>query len=128
MHTLENPRHEIFAQEIAKGRSQREAYLSAGYSPKSDKATDAAASRLLSHAKVATRIQELQAEAARATDVTVQSLLREAEQARALAEAKDQPSAMVSAVMLKARLAGLLIDRTEDLVARERLEDQRAQR
>ena len=31
MAVLENPRHEIFAREIAKGASQREAYRAAGY-------------------------------------------------------------------------------------------------
>ena len=31
MPLLDNPRHEIFAQELAKGTSQKEAYVSAGY-------------------------------------------------------------------------------------------------
>src|SRR5262245_44900012 len=128
MTALDNPRHELFAQEIAKGRSQREAYLAAGYVTKSDNTTDAAASRLLSQVKVSNRIHELQSEAAKSTEVTVRSLIAEAERARSLAESKDQASAMVGAITLKARLAGLLIDRTEDIVRRDELEAQRAQR
>ena len=31
MPLLDNPKHEIFAQELAKGTSQKEAYVSAGY-------------------------------------------------------------------------------------------------
>jgi phage terminase small subunit len=128
MPTLKNSRHELFAQEIAKGRSQREAYQAAGYVTKSDGATDASASRLLSNAKVASRIRELQTEAAKSIEVTVSSLIAEAESARALAESKDQASAMVSAITLKARLAGLLIDKTEDIVRRDELETRRLQR
>jgi phage terminase small subunit len=79
MTVLRNPKHEIFAQELAKGRSQREAYQSAGYVTKSDNATDVNASRLLSNAKVANRIHELQAEAAKSTEVTVSRLIAEAE-------------------------------------------------
>jgi phage terminase small subunit len=121
MPTLDNPRHELFAQEIAKRRAQREAYQSAGYITKSDGATDANASRLLSNAKVANRIRELQTEAAKSIEVTVSGLMAEAERASALAESKEQASAMVSAITLKARLAGLLIDKIEDIVRRDEL-------
>jgi len=123
MPALDNPRHELFAQKIAKGRTQREAYRSAGYITKSDGATDANASRLLSNAKVANRIRELQTEVAKSIDVTVISLIAETERARGLAESKDQASAMVSAITLKARLAGLLVDKTEDIVRRDELEE-----
>ena len=60
MSVLGNARHEKFAQEIVKGASQRDAYRTAGYPTKSDAAADASASRLLSNAKVAARVQELQ--------------------------------------------------------------------
>lgn len=60
MPVLDNAKHERFAQEIVKGASQREAYRTAGYPTKSDAAADASASRLLSTAKVAARVAELQ--------------------------------------------------------------------
>ena len=60
MPPLDNAQHELFAQEIVKGASQRDAYRAAGYQTKSDAAADASASRLLSNAKVADRVAELQ--------------------------------------------------------------------
>ena len=69
MPALENAKHELFAQEIAKGASQRDAYKAAGYEVKSDAAADANASRLLTNAKVKARVAELQE---RISDVTVE--------------------------------------------------------
>ena len=60
MPPLENPQHEAFVQELVKGASQRDAYRAAGYQTKSDAGADASASRLLSNAKVAARMAELQ--------------------------------------------------------------------
>lgn len=60
MPALDNAQHELFAQQIAKGSSQRDAYKAAGYKVKSDAAADANASRLLSTDKVSARVRELQ--------------------------------------------------------------------
>ena len=128
MSPLENPRHELFAQEIAKGRSQQDAYVNAGYGNKIQSSTYASASRLIRNVKIATRIRQLQAETVKSTEATLSSLIAEAEQARALAETKGQPSAMVSATTLKAKLTGHLVERIEDLVKRDELEEQRARR
>ncbi len=69
----------------------------------------------------------LQAALASAANVTVASLLRETEEARLLAQSNDNASAMVSATTLKAKLCGLLVEKTEDLVARRKLEADMAQ-
>jgi hypothetical protein len=69
-----NPRQEAFAREIAAGRRQREAYRSAGYAPTSDNATDANASRLLRLDKVQSRVRELQAAQAQASQITAERL------------------------------------------------------
>lgn len=55
---LKNARHEKFAQGIAKGERASSAYKNAGYSATGN-AAEAAASRLLKHAKVAARVREL---------------------------------------------------------------------
>lgn len=60
MPILDNAQHELFAQEIAKGTAQRDAYKAAGYNTKSDAGADASASRLLSNAKIKARVAELQ--------------------------------------------------------------------
>lgn len=59
MPVLDNTQHELFAHEIVKGASQRDAYRTAGYKVKSDAAADACASRLLSNARIKGRIEEL---------------------------------------------------------------------
>ncbi|WP_363347134.1 terminase small subunit [Methylocystis echinoides] len=77
MPVLHNPRHEIFAQEIAKGASQREAYRAAGYEGENEDAVDASASRLLTDAKVVLRVQEIQANAAKRAEITIERTLLE---------------------------------------------------
>lgn len=59
MPVLRNFRHEAFAQAIAKGAAARAAYKAAGYGA-SDRAAEACASRLLTDAKVAARVREIQ--------------------------------------------------------------------
>ena len=73
MPPLNNPRWEAFAQAIVKGlasdkpngkNTQKAAYLAAGYSPTTEPAAEAAASRLLKKVKpILERVRELQAQA-----------------------------------------------------------------
>lgn len=77
MPVLDNPRHELFAQGVAKGQSQREAYKAAGYETTTDDTTDQAASRLSRDVKVESRIADLLREAAIATGVTIQAVSAE---------------------------------------------------
>ena len=76
MPVLPNPRHELFAQEIAKGATQRAAYRAAGYEG-TDESVDANAARLIGDDKVASRVTELQEAAARATGVTMEAVVSE---------------------------------------------------
>jgi Terminase small subunit len=57
MPVLEKAKYEQFAQNVAKGVSATQAYISAGYSPAG---AAASATRLLKNAKVCSRIRELQ--------------------------------------------------------------------
>lgn len=113
MPVLKNSKHERFVQEIVKGKSQREAYHLAGYGAKSDSVADAAASRLLGDVKVRARLDELQVRVAEKAVVTAARILDELEEARLLALKLEQPTAMVSAIMGRAKVAGVLIDRSE---------------
>ena len=112
MAPLKNPRHEKFIQEIAKGKSQGEAYKDAGYDAEGHGA-ESAGNRLLKKEEVAARLAELQGMAAAAIDVTVQTLIAEAADIQAAALAANQHAAAVSALTAKAKLAGLWIDRKE---------------
>lgn len=65
MPILENERHELFAQNCAKGMSEFDAYTSAGFGGKNENSTRGSASRLRSNAIIAARILELQTEVAK---------------------------------------------------------------
>lgn len=62
---------------------------------------------------VAVTIKELQNENRKRHAVTVESLTNELEEARVLAKTEGQAAAMVAASNGKAKLHGLLIDKTE---------------
>lgn len=68
------------------------------------------------HPVVAPRIQQLQAENAQRHAVTVDSLCAELDRMLAIAEAEKQASAGVQAVMAKAKLHGLVTDKTNATV------------
>jgi phage terminase small subunit len=109
MPVLKKARHERFAQAIAKGKSATEAYAEAGY-----KGDRTAASRLSTYVNVVARVKELQSEGAERALVSIESLTTELEAARQLAMADEKgASAAVAAVMGKAKLHGLLIDKNE---------------
>lgn len=108
MPALANPKHERFAQELAKGKSQADAYAEAGYKP-----SEPNASRLTRNDKVAARVAELQERGAIRAEVTVATIIAELEEAREVAKQGLQPGPMVAASMGKAKVAGLLIERTE---------------
>lgn len=104
MPPLENARHERFAQGLAKGKTQEEAYIEAGYV-----GDRTAASRLASDVNIRQRLQELQERAAIKVELTLADIIAEIEQARiaALAAETVQASAAVSASKAKAELLGL---------------------
>jgi phage terminase small subunit len=111
MPPLDNPRWERFAQELAKGQSQTGAYLAAGY--KGAKSPTTAASRLLTNVKILERVRELQERGAARAEVTVESLIREAEEVRKEALAARQFSAAIAAVREKGVLSGKRVERSE---------------
>jgi phage terminase small subunit len=69
---LSNPKHEIFAQQVAQGASAISAYVTAGYSK-----NDSNASRLSGNDKVRARIAELLNEGAAKAGVSIQRVVEE---------------------------------------------------
>lgn len=63
MPVLQDPKHEAFAQALAKGMNQSDAYKAAGYKAKGD-SIKVNASRLLTKANIEARVTELQAKVA----------------------------------------------------------------
>lgn len=72
MPILQNAKHEKFAQELAKLKTQDAAYAAAGYKPNASHA-----SRLARDGKVAARVSELVAVGARKAEIEVADVLRE---------------------------------------------------
>lgn len=110
MPALRNPRHERFARHYIELGKGRQAYIKAGYNVSAPEIADASASRLLRHAKVRRRLQEIADMAAKVTEDT---LIQELEEARSSALANSQAGAAVQATMGKARITGHIIDRKE---------------
>ena len=75
MPTLSNRHHELFAQAVAGGETNREAYKLAGYSVSSNESADAAAGRLVGDVRVKARVAELQEDAAKAAGATLEKVL-----------------------------------------------------
>jgi len=111
---LENAKHEIFAQEVAKGSSGRDAYRAAGYTTKSDAATDVNASRLLSDARVRARLDELKERAAALTITTIESLLEEGWSIIKAAKIGKDFGAASQTLERVAKIAGLWVDKAQN--------------
>jgi len=102
MAALRNARHEAFAQALFQNKSATEAYQLAGFQPH-----DGNASRLRGNEQIKSRLAELQSEAAKASEITVASLLAELEDCRQRATSLDQIAAAVKAIQVKAAIAGI---------------------
>jgi phage terminase small subunit len=105
---LKNARHERFAQELAKGKSKLGAYTVAGYEP-----DRGAATRLSANVNIDRRVKELKAKAAEKVIVTVADIAQQLDEDREFARELENPSAAVSASMGKAKVLGLLEDKTK---------------
>jgi hypothetical protein len=111
MPVLSNPKHERFAQELAKGKTQAEAYEIAGYV-----ASEPNASRLTSNDKVKARVAEIMERGALRAEVTIASiterLIRISDAGEALKDASGLSVAR-QAAMDAAKLHGLIVDKKE---------------
>ncbi len=114
MPPLTNTRHERFAQELAKGKTQEAAYIEAGYASGDARAK---ASRLLAtNGNIAARVAEIQERAAVRAEITTQQIAERlmgiADKAERIAEASGLSVARQS-MMDVAKLLGLVVDKSE---------------
>ena len=105
-------RQEAFCRGLAVGLPASRAYVDAGYDARNN-AAEANASRLLRNAKVAARLADLRQQAAYKAVVTAESIAAELDAAFRLAFENRQAGACVAASMGKAKLFGLIVDRSE---------------
>jgi len=109
MSRIKNPKHELYAQELAKGKSQAEAYELAGYA-----AHESSASRLRSIAKVSARVAELQQRGAERAEITVATITENLVRIAQKAEEQGEPAGLnvaKGAWETAAKLHGLMVDR-----------------
>lgn len=105
---LKNARQERFCQELVKGKTQAESYVLAGYKP-----DEGAASRLSGNVKVKARLQELKGRAAEKAAITAADIAAQLDEDRQFARECAVPAAAVSATMGKAKVLGLIVDKSK---------------
>ena len=112
MAPLKNPKHELFCQQLALGKSASEAFVLAGFAPSSGNACVLKAKQ-----SVSDRLNELLRESEKTVletiEITRETILRELEDARKQAKDLQMPGAAWQASMAKARILGLIVDRRE---------------
>lgn len=109
MPALSNPKHERFAQALAKGETAVAAYEQAGYKP-----DRGAASRLSANVSIERRVAEILDRAAERTEITVAGITDRLLKIAAKAEVKDDASMLSVArasLMDAAKLNGLVVEK-----------------
>ena len=107
------PRDRSFIAEYMKHGIASRAYALSGFKVSTRGALDACASRKLRSAKIRAEIKRREHAMVKRADITLDSLLADLAEDRALARRLDQPSAAIAAVQLTAKLCGLLVERKE---------------
>lgn len=108
MPALANQKHELFAQQIAKGKPLYQSYEFAGYKP-----ARSAACRLSTHVNVKARVAELTQDMLVEHGITVHSLIDDYLDDRQAARTAGQFAVAINATTQIAKLCGLFIERTE---------------
>jgi len=113
---LKNTKHEIFAQEVAKGNSAQDAYLKA-YPTSSKEAARKNASRLMANDGVLRRIDDIKSKVAQKCGITIENitekLLQIAREAHSIGTAQAL-NVSRNSYMDAAKLNGLIIEKTEN--------------
>src|ERR1700738_213468 len=116
MPALANDRHEKFVQAIiAKQLSATAAYRSVYGEEKTDNVANSSASRLLRYVKITDRLRELRERNAAKHEITIDKMIERFEKAASDAQSDKQHGAVVSALTAQAKLAGLWVERAENL-------------
>lgn len=99
-----------FVSEYLIDSNATQAAIRAGYSPKTATVIGA---QNLTKLNIAEAVKAGQAATAKRNDLTVDDLVKELEEARKVAELEGKGAPMVAATMGKAKLLGLIVDKSE---------------
>lgn len=110
-------KQEAFCLAVAEGKSLAQAYRE-NYNTENmtEKSVWELASREMAKVKVTSRVAELHKLAQERTLVTIQSITDELDENRQIAAGLEQPAAMNTATMGKAKVHGLLVDKLDAVV------------
>lgn len=109
MPALENPKHERFAQELAKGKTADEAYQNAGY-----KADRSNAAKLTANNHIQARVAEIVERASVRVEITLAKLMEMAATVYDRSLEQGQNAAAISAVKELGVLSGHRVERREN--------------
>lgn len=109
------PKQEAFAQAVASGKSQSDAYRSAYKVRETTKAesVNQKASRLMAEVKVRARVEALRQPVVEAAQITLASHLERLRALSAAAEEGGQYSAAITAEVARGKASGLYVEKTE---------------
>jgi len=108
------PKREAFAQAVASGMSQADAYRSAFESGKMKPETiQSAASRLMADYKVSARVEEIRKPAVEKAQITLESHLERLKQLSEKAEQEGQLSAAITAEVSRGKASGLYTEKVD---------------
>jgi hypothetical protein len=113
MPRLHNIRRERFCREYIKTGIAARAYRAAGFKTTTAHSTVASGSRMLTFDDVKSRIGELRRQMTYKSKISLESLLSDLAEDRALARSLGQASAAIQATVTAAKLVGLMVDRKE---------------
>ncbi len=116
MTSLSNQRWEAFARAISRGEAASRAYEAVYHV--TGNGAEVNGCKLLRNTQVAKRVTELKGLAAKRTEKTVASLVQDLDEAIAFAQKCKNPSAVVAAIALQARLLGLEAPRQLEVMHR----------
>ncbi len=117
------PKQEVFAQAVASGKSQSDAYRAAykvGANTKPE-TVNQAASRIMADSNVAARVAELRKPIAEKAQMTLESHLRDLMMLRNMAVKEKQIGAAITAEIARGKAAGVHVERSESLVTTREL-------
>lgn len=108
------PRQEKFAQEVASGKTQAEAYRLAYNVDKSkDSSIHVNASKLMSNTKIQQRVDRIRMPVIQAKRLTLETHLDDLKLLRNMAIKEGKLSAAINAEIARGKAAGVAIDRVE---------------
>lgn len=108
------PKREAFAQAVASGKTQADAYRSAFNATKMKAdSIQQCASRLMGDIKVAARVAEIRKPVVEAVQITLEAHLRRLADLSGKAEEEGKYAAAVAAEIARGKASGLYVERTE---------------